>query len=101
MHRRPFLLLLATLAGGAQAQAAWPARPVRIIAPQAPGGGVDLVGRIVAERLSRVFGHGFVIENQAGAGGSVATQGAARGAADGDTLRRGYRCPQAANSSGG
>src|SRR3954469_10690307 len=97
MHRRPFLLLLATLAGGAQAQAAYPTRPVKIIAPQAPGGGVDLVGRIVADRLSRVFGQGFVIENQAGAGGSIATQAAARAVADGYTLMIGYVATHATN----
>jgi len=97
LYRRPFLLSLALLASGVRAQAAWPARPVRIIAPQAPGGGVDLVARIVADRLSRVFNQGFVIENQAGAGGSIATQAAARAAPDGYTLMIGYVATHATN----
>src|SRR3954468_9962575 len=97
MDRRPFLVMLASLAAGAHAQGAWPQRPVRIIAPQAPGGGVDLIGRIVADRLSRVFGQGFVIENQAGAGGSIAAQTAARAAPDGYTLMIGYVATHATN----
>src|SRR6185369_3280543 len=73
--RRAFLLfLLSVLGAPAQAQAPYPSRPVKIIAPQAPGGGVDLVARIVADRLSRGLGQSFIIDNQAGAGGSIAAQ---------------------------
>ncbi len=97
MDRRPFLLLLASLAGGVRAQGAYPVRAVRIIAPQAPGGGVDLIGRIVADRLSQTFGQGFVIDNQAGAGGSIAAQTAARAAPDGYTLMIGYVATHATN----
>ena len=79
------------------AQAPYPNRPVKIIAPQAPGGGVDLVGRIIADRLGRAMGQSFVIENQAGAGGSIATQAAARAAPDGYTLMIGYVATHATN----
>src|SRR2546421_8534609 len=93
------LLLAVVLAPGrpAGAQAAYPSRPVKIIAPQAPGGGVDLVARIVADRLGRALGQGIVIENQAGAGGSIATQAAARAAPDGYTLMIGYVATHATN----
>jgi tripartite-type tricarboxylate transporter receptor subunit TctC len=100
MDRRPFLLLLgsiASMAGAARAQAAYPSRPVKIVAPQSPGGGVDLVARILADRLSRAFNQGFVIENQAGAGGSIATQQVARAAPDGYTLMIGYVATHATN----
>lgn len=89
--RAVFTFTAALLAcGTAQAQDAYPNRPVKIIAPQAPGGGVDLVGRIVADRLSRAMGQPFVIENQAGAGGAIATEMAARALPDGYTLEIGY-----------
>ena len=68
----------------------YPTRPVKIIAPQAPGGGVDLVGRVVADRMSRAMGQTFVIDNQAGAGGAIASQATARAAPDGYTLMIGY-----------
>jgi tripartite-type tricarboxylate transporter receptor subunit TctC len=97
MQRRTLLLAVPLLAGGARAQAAYPVRPVRIIAPQAPGGGVDLVGRIVADKLSQALGQSFVIDNQAGAGGSIAAQAAARAAPDGYTLMIGYVATHATN----
>ncbi|MBA2964325.1 MULTISPECIES: Bug family tripartite tricarboxylate transporter substrate binding protein [Ramlibacter] len=97
MKRRTLLLSLPFCAAPLGAQETYPARAVRIIAPQAPGGGVDLIGRIVADRLSRVVGQPFVIDNQAGAGGSIATQMAARAAPDGYTLMLGYVATHATN----
>jgi tripartite-type tricarboxylate transporter receptor subunit TctC len=97
MQRRTLLLALPFCAAQARAQGAYPARPVRVIAPQAPGGGVDLIGRIVAERLGRQVGQTFVIDNQAGAGGSIAAQLAARAAPDGYTLMIGYVATHATN----
>jgi tripartite-type tricarboxylate transporter receptor subunit TctC len=91
------LCLVALVSSAAMAQAPYPNRPVKIIAPQAPGGGVDLVGRIIADRLSRAMGQSFVIDNQAGAGGSIATQAAARAAPDGYTLMIGYVATHATN----
>jgi tripartite-type tricarboxylate transporter receptor subunit TctC len=76
---------------------AYPSHPVKIIAPQAPGGGVDLVARIIADKLRIAMGQAFVVENQAGAGGAIATQTAARAAPDGYTLMIGYVATHATN----
>ena len=79
------------------AQDHYPSRPVKIIAPQAPGGGVDLVARIIADRLRVAMGQSFVVENQAGAGGAIATQMTARAQPDGYTLMIGYVATHATN----
>jgi tripartite-type tricarboxylate transporter receptor subunit TctC len=79
------------------AQDNYPNRPVKLIAPQAPGGGVDLVARIIADRLRVALGQPFVVENQAGAGGAIATQMAARAQPDGYTLMIGYVATHATN----
>jgi tripartite-type tricarboxylate transporter receptor subunit TctC len=61
-------------------------RPIRIIVVFAPGGGLDIVGRLVAEPLSARLGQSVVVENRPGAGGNIATAYAARSTADGYTL---------------
>jgi tripartite-type tricarboxylate transporter receptor subunit TctC len=81
----------------ASAQDAYPVRPVKIIAPQAPGGGVDLVARIIADKLRIATGQSFVVENIAGAGGAIATQTTARAQPDGYTLMIGYVATHATN----
>jgi len=93
------LLALAIIAAGAPAAAqdAYPSRSVKIIAPQAPGGGVDLVARLLADKLRVAMGQAFVVENQAGAGGAIATQMTARAAPDGYTLMIGYVATHATN----
>lgn len=68
------------------AQAAWPQRPVKLIVPLAAGGGVDLMARIMAERLSDTLGQQVVVENQGGAGGTIAAGIVARSEPDGYTL---------------
>jgi len=88
--------LAATIAP-ALAQDSYPTRAVKIIAPQAPGGGVDLVARIVADKLRIATGQAFIVENQAGAGGAIATQNAARAVPDGYTLEIGYVATHATN----
>ena len=70
--------------------AAWPTRTVRIVAPVAPGGGVDLVARTMADRLGRLYGQTFIVDNQSGAGGTIASQFVTRAAPDGYTLMLGY-----------
>src|SRR3954466_7109810 len=62
---------------------AWPAKPVTMINPFAPGGGVDGFGRPLAAYLSKTLGHQFIVENMAGAGGTVGAANAARRPADG------------------
>ncbi len=76
---------LACAAAQAQAQA-YPSRPVRIVVPSAPGGGFDLVGRVLAQKLGEQTGQAFVVENRPGAGTLVGTQLVARAAPDGYSL---------------
>ena len=73
----------------ALAQDAWPSKPVKIVAPVAPGG-VDLVARTIADRLNKAFGQSFIVENQSGGGGVIASQNVTRAAPDGYTLMLGY-----------
>jgi tripartite-type tricarboxylate transporter receptor subunit TctC len=82
--RALFTLLLA-LTLNAQAQE-WPSRPVRMILPFPPGGGTDILGRLIAERLSAGLGQPVVTENRGGAGGNVGAEAAARSAPDGYTI---------------
>jgi tripartite-type tricarboxylate transporter receptor subunit TctC len=78
------------LAAPAPAQAPYPSKTIRIIAPVQPGGGVDLVGRTIADRLGRVVGQSIIVENQSGGGGIVGSLATARAAPDGYTLMVGY-----------
>ncbi len=71
------------------AQTTWPAKPVRIVVPFAPGGTTDLLARALAPELSRVFGQSFVVENKAGAGGNIGADLVAKSPADGYTLLMG------------
>ena len=64
----------------------YPARPVRVIVPFAPGGPVDVFGRILADNLSAHFGQQFYVENRGGAGGNIGTGRVAKAAPDGYTL---------------
>jgi hypothetical protein len=74
----------------AQTGADYPNKPVKIIAPVAPGGGVDLIARTVAERLTKALGQSFVVDNQSGGGGAIASANVARAPADGHTLLLAY-----------
>jgi tripartite-type tricarboxylate transporter receptor subunit TctC len=79
------VLAAAAASAGALAQE-YPARLVRVIAPSAPGGGFDLVGRVLAQKLGEQTGQAFVVENRPGAGTLVGSQLVARAAPDGYTL---------------
>lgn len=72
-------------ASGAQAQA-WPAKPVRIIVTTAPGGGLDLMARIMAGKLTETWNQGVVVENRPGAGFVIGTDAVAKAAPDGYTM---------------
>ena len=72
------------------AQDTWPTKTIKIIAPVQPGGGVDLVARLIADRLGKVLGQSIIVENMSGGGGIVGSQAAARAAPDGYTLMLGY-----------
>ncbi|MFZ9679189.1 MAG: Bug family tripartite tricarboxylate transporter substrate binding protein [Quisquiliibacterium sp.] len=93
MRRRQFITatvlpLAATLPGAARAQStgAWPARTVRIIVPFGPGATPDILARLVADRMTQSLGQSFIVENKAGAGGSIGTLAVARAPADGYTI---------------
>ncbi len=81
------LPLAALMPGSAPAQAdAYPNKPLRFILPFPPGGGTDILGRIISERLAANLGQPVVIENRGGAGGNVGAEAAAKSAPDGYTI---------------
>jgi len=79
-------LLVLILAGGVSLAYAFPTKPVRIIVAFPPGGGTDIVARLLAPRLTDPWGQAVVVENRAGASGTIGTEIAARADADGHTL---------------
>ena len=92
--KRRSVLMAAPLAWGlslsAHAQPAYPHKPIRYIVPVAAGGGSDMVGRAVCERLGKVLNQSVVVDNIGGGGGVIAAQNTARAPADGYTLMQGY-----------
>ncbi|TPG48915.1 twin-arginine translocation pathway signal protein [Roseomonas nepalensis] len=80
------LALSALRAGGAEAQLAWPSRPIRLLAPYTPGGGVDTTARLLATPMGAALGQPVVVENRPGAGGSLGAGELARSAPDGHTI---------------
>jgi tripartite-type tricarboxylate transporter receptor subunit TctC len=78
------LLVVAVTASGARA--AWPERPVTVVVPFAAGGITDTLARLTAARLQTALGQAFVVENQSGAAGAIATEHVARAEPDGYTL---------------
>ncbi|MEJ5991718.1 tripartite tricarboxylate transporter substrate binding protein [Ramlibacter sp. PS3R-8] len=77
---------LAALSFSAVAQEAFPARPLRIVVPFPAGGVVDVVARSVGQKLSEKYGQPVIVENRAGAGGSIGTDAVAKAAPDGYTM---------------
>ena len=87
IHRRHLAALAAgALCGPVWSQGAYPTRAVKMINPFPPGSPVDLVGRLVAQKLQETWGQPVVIESRAGAGGAVGAEAVARAPADGYTL---------------
>ena len=92
--KRPILLTLLTsvaalgFAAGASAQGAadFPNRPIKIIVPQAAGSGIDLQARVLAQKMSELWGHQGVVENRPGANAIIGTDAVAKAAPDGYTL---------------
>ena len=78
---------LATMPG--LAAAAWPEKPIRLIVPYPPGGATDVIGRVMAQRLSGVLGQNVIVDNRGGAGGNIGADAVAKAAPDGYTLLMG------------
>ena len=83
---RLLLFLVFTLFGNFAFGQSWPDKPVRIIAPFAPGGSADTLGRLIAQKLTESLKETFIVENRPGAGGALGSDLAAKAAPDGYTL---------------
>jgi tripartite-type tricarboxylate transporter receptor subunit TctC len=79
-------LLMAACAAGSVAAQSFPARPVKIVVPFAPGGNLDVTARLVAESMAKQLGQPFVVENRPGAGGALGSEAVAKSPPDGYTL---------------
>jgi tripartite-type tricarboxylate transporter receptor subunit TctC len=93
------IALALLIVGGAARAQTYPDRPVKIIVPIGPGGSYDLVGRHLADVLSKHMGQTFVVENKPGAGTVVGTQAASQSEPDGYTLVMGGLSNMAFNSA--
>src|SRR4030095_2621176 len=86
---RTLPLILAMLLGGwagVSAAQGYPAKTIRMIVPFPPGGGNDIVGRILAQRLAESFGRQVIVDNRGGAGGTIGTEAVAKAAPEGYTF---------------
>ena len=75
-----------TCAAAAHGQSAYPQKPIRLIAPFAPGGGTDILARLFGQRMSETLGQPVIVDNRGGAGGTIGTEIAAKAPPDGYTL---------------
>src|SRR6202795_3488420 len=101
LHISAFAAALASVGLAASPLAAqdFPTRPVTIIVASTPGGGTDIISRIIADQLSKQLGQPFVVENRPGAGSVTGTAVAANAAPDGYTLQTGLNASMAVNPS--
>ena len=98
MRRALALVAAIAFAGGALAQS-WPARPVKLVVPFPAGSATDQVARVLGQQLQEALKQPFVVDNKAGAQGSIAASEVAKAAPDGYTLMVTTNTPQAANVS--
>src|SRR3989440_7268866 len=83
--RSAIFAVLALAASVVQSQQ-YPTKPVRVVAPFAPGGGSDFIARLIAQKLSERFGQQVIVENKPGAGGNLGAEFVVRSPADGYTI---------------
>ena len=100
MQRRPLITLASALAlaafaplSQAQSLAPWPTRPVRIVVPAPAGSSLDIIARLLGDKLKDRWGQPVVVENKPGAGGMLGTDVAAKAAPDGHTLALSFNGP--------
>jgi len=86
MTFRLCIAFVALFAAGIAAAQTYPAKPVRVVIPWPPGGGNDIAGRIVMQRVGEALGQQFTIDNRGGAGGTIGTDMVAKAAPDGYTI---------------
>jgi tripartite-type tricarboxylate transporter receptor subunit TctC len=94
-----FLALAAASATASAQQGAYPAKPVKLVIPYPPGGGTDITGRAMAQKLSEFLGQSVVIENKPGATGMIGAASVAKSAPDGYTVLFGAASEMAINAS--
>jgi tripartite-type tricarboxylate transporter receptor subunit TctC len=86
----PALALIVMLGAGGAAAQDYPNRPITLIVPFPPGGSTTIVARIIADKLSEALGQQIVVDNRAGAGGTIATRAVSKTTPDGYTILLGY-----------
>jgi tripartite-type tricarboxylate transporter receptor subunit TctC len=88
IKRRDFIFSIAatTMVPAAHAADTYPSRPIRLVVPYPPGGGTDIVGRVLGEKLSASLGQPIIVDNRGGAGGILGTEIVAKAVPDGYTL---------------
>jgi len=98
--RCTWVVLLAALAGSFPVCAqSYPTKPIRMIVPYPPGGGTDIVGRMVAQKLFESLGQQVIVDNRGGATGSIGAEAAAKSLPDGYTILMGNIAPNSINVS--
>ena len=97
--RHIIILLVAVAISGAASGQTWPSKPIRYLVPFAPGGTTDILARLVAPKLSETLGQPVIVENKAGAGGTLGSELLAKAPADGYTIGGGTISSHAINAT--